>query len=259
VRGDLAGTRVLLTRTEKDNEELGRPLEELGASVLSLPCIQIAPPENWEALAAALDSLSSYDWIVFTSRHSVRALFDRTRSHIDLPVGMKVAAVGRGTERELRARGVKVDLLPKHGSADDLALALESTGMEGRRILLPSGDIARPELAEGLKRAGAYVDAVIAYRTVKPRTFDRRILEGLRSGRVDVVVLASPSAAHNLLEAVGGAESLKGPRIVCIGETTAKAAEENGLPEVVRAENPSPEGIVEAVVTAWKGHSPHGE
>src|SRR5579872_2709438 len=224
----LAGVLVLLTRAREDNEELRGPLEALGAEVVSLPCIAIAPPENPGDLVEALSNLSRYHWIAFTSRNGVRAFYEAMGTGT-IPTEALIAAVGPGTQRELEIRGVRVDLHFRTASAAALAEALTETGLEGETVLLPVGEIARPELAEKLRRAGAQVDTVVAYRTVKPSSFDLAAMRQLREGQFDLVLIASPSAINNLLSELRDPAYLERPSIVAIGETTARAIRAYGL------------------------------
>src|SRR5207248_557945 len=139
----------------------------------------------------------------------VRAVFDRLAAlGIESPAWPRVAAVGPATAEALEARGVLVTCRPEIATAGDLAGAMECRDVAGKRVLIPAGDISRPELADGLRAAGAMVDKVIAYRTVQPdpaRSTERSLasLHALRRGGVDVVALASPSAIRNLVSMLG--------------------------------------------------------
>ena len=74
--------------------------------------------------------------------------------------------------------------------------------MRGRRFLVPRSDLARDVLPDGLRAAGAEVDAVVAYRNA-PAEVDRDWLRGeLVAGRLDALTFASPSAARRFCEAL---------------------------------------------------------
>ncbi len=53
----LAGLRIVVTRAAHQAEELAQPLAALGAEVILLPVIGIAPPENPEPLAEPFTKL----------------------------------------------------------------------------------------------------------------------------------------------------------------------------------------------------------
>jgi uroporphyrinogen-III synthase len=122
----------------------------------------------------------------------------------------------------------------------------------GKRALLPRAAEGRHELAESLKRWGAIVDEVIAYRTVA-RPPDE-IAAAWRAGSPQVVVVASPSAARALVAAIGAEPLRRLEPLVAIGSTTAMALVAVGVRAILppRAEFDS---IAELLlrVHAWRG------
>jgi uroporphyrinogen III methyltransferase/synthase len=268
----LAGARVLITRAADDAAPLRDRLEALGAHVLEPPAIEIAPPEDFAPLDEALRALDRFDWIVFTSRRAVRAVLDRLDA-LDLSIDPRprVAAVGPSTEGLLAEQGIRVDCRPEEATASALAAALERWGVAGQRILFPTGDLAGPELRERLETAGAEVHQVVVYRTVVPAAHSRGrapreaplrdtpvrgrgALPAVRCGEVDIIALASPSAARNLAAMLGtDAPLLRKIRLVCIGPSTAAAVRHLGFrPAAVAAEH-TLDGLVAAIVAAHNG------
>jgi uroporphyrinogen-III synthase len=141
------------------------------------------------------------------------------------------------------------DCVPERATASDLAAALISDGIEGAHILLPAGNLARPELRRELEGAGAWVDEVVAYRTVRPDEIDTAALDALRTGTVDVVALASPSAIRNLVDMLeGDVACLQRAALACIGPSTAAAVQDLGLSPTVVAARHTLDGLAEAIV-----------
>ncbi len=142
----LRGVRVLVTRAATSVPALRLGLEQRGAVVIELPTVAIEPPADPVPLDRALIRLERYDWILFTSRNAVTAVWDRL-SLLGLPHKLpgKIAAVGPSTASDLAARGATVSCTSVAGTAGDLALALVQHGMMGQRILLPLSDLARPD------------------------------------------------------------------------------------------------------------------
>ena len=96
----LFGQRIVVTRTREQASELSRQLRELGADILEVPTIRIAPPTNRLPLVEALSGLGEYDWVVFTSPNGVAAFFDYFfKSFPDIRDlgGLRVSAVGPAT------------------------------------------------------------------------------------------------------------------------------------------------------------------
>jgi uroporphyrinogen-III synthase len=109
----------------------------------------------------------------------------------------------------------------------------------------------RPALRDLLTATGAIVETVTVYRTIPPER-NSAALEELRQGQIDIIVLASPSAVRNLME-LAGREVVAKARLVCIGQTTARAVEERELQVASTADTPSAEGLLEAVMKVAEG------
>ncbi len=256
----LFGKRVLVTRSRDQAGALSALLREQGAAPLEVPVLEIAPPDSYEELDRALGQLESYDWVVFTSANGVRSFLQR----LDL-LGLDVRALGRSrlaaigpaTAEELRACRLKVDLVPSEYVAEEVAAALISQGVAGKRILLPRADLARELLVEELEKAGARVDNVVAYRTVAAKGDLSRLRERLAEGEIDVVTFTSSSTVRYLLAGLGeGARALlEKPTIACIGPITADTARDLGLRvDVVAAEHTIP-GLVKAIIPVMSDKS----
>jgi uroporphyrinogen-III synthase len=228
----LYGVRVVVTRPE--SKSLAEELERLGAEVTIVPLIEIRPAEG-RALEDAIDTMSSYDWVVLTSVNGVAAV---AKGLAGL-AGSQVAAVGPVTAAAIQELGVEPSFVAKRAS-DDIAEGLGD--IAGKRVLLPQADIAEPHLAEELRGRGADVETVVAYRTilVEPPMW------GILPLRIaDAVVLASGSACRSLA-AAGGAGG--GAMLVCIGPKTAKVAREVGLKVGLVADETTADGIIQALV-----------
>jgi uroporphyrinogen-III synthase len=228
----LYGVRIVVTRPE--SKPLADELERLGAEVTIVPLIEIRPAEG-RALEDAIDTMSSYDWIVLTSVNGVAAVAEGLASLR----GARVAAVGPVTAAAIQEAGVEPTFVAKRAS-DDIAAGLGD--ISGKRVLLPQADIAEPHLAEELRGRGADVETVVAYRTilVEPPMW------GILPLRIaDAVVLASGSACRSLA-AAGGAGG--GAMLVCIGPKTAKVAREVGLKVGLVADETTSDGIIRALV-----------
>ena len=69
----LSGRRVVVTRPRAQADGLMDKLATLGAQVIVLPAIEIAPITDPSRLDHAIASLEIYDWIIFTSVNGVIA------------------------------------------------------------------------------------------------------------------------------------------------------------------------------------------
>ena len=231
----LAGRRIVVTRPEPDAQHLADRLRALGAVPIVVPAIRIEftdPP----ALGEALERLAHYDWLVFTSRNGVVAVFRQTRTI----AGPRVAAIGPATAGALRERGIEPDLIPEEYVAEAIVEALGEVA--GKRILLPRADIARRALTEILRSLGGLVDEIPAYRTVS--TGGK--LPDL--SHVDAVTFTSSSTVRGFLEQ---GNVPPGARVVCIGPITARAAREHGLGVTEVAGEYTEDGLIAALVDVF--------
>ena len=247
----LWGQRVLVTRTRQQASVLSAQLQALGAEAIELPTIRIAPPDDWAPLDGAIAGLKSYHWIIFTSVNGVQSFWKRL-AHAGLDArdlhGVKLAAIGPATAAELGSRGLRVDYVPGEYVAEAVAAGLGE--MEGKRVLLPRADIARPALARLLREAGAQVLEVSAYRTLRPAV-DAGELRKLLAG-ITVATFTSSSTVRNLAAMVQEAglnlvQSLQGAVVACIGPITAETAQELGLPVHIVAQAYTIDGLIEAL------------
>lgn len=228
----LDGRCVAVTRGKGGEDGLSARLRELGARVLDVPAIVVAPPESWAELDAALSGLGQFDWIAFASATAVDATLSRIGALgiAPPPVGTRLAAVGKATADRLRERLRAPDLVPE--SATGAAMAAEMAPLvRGRRVLVPRAAEGRPELVDGLVKAGADVLAVACYRTVPASSLTIAPLgDALVDGTIDAVAFASPSAVRSVVAGLGAqARLLDRCALAAIGPTTAGALQEAGL------------------------------
>ena len=235
----LQGKRIVVTRPE--SKPLAEALERLGADVSIVPLIEIRPVEDPRALDAAVENLSSYDWVVFTSINGVAAVGERLSK---IGAETRVSAVGPVTADSVRDLGVEPSFVAQRAS-EDIAAGLGP--LEAARVLLLQADIADPRLADELRERGATVDAVVAYRTIQVEP----ALWGVLPLRIaDAVVLASGSAVRSLASVATSFEGFgDSTLLVCIGPRTAAVAREVGLPVGLVADETTADGIIRALVS----------
>lgn len=257
--GLLAGMSVLVTRPEEAADALIRRLHADGAMVMHVPVIRTVDPPSYAALDTALDHLSTYDWIVFTSANGVRFVVRRLVVHEIEPQAAlhacKIAVIGAGTEQELARHGVLPALVPPEAVAESLRDALLRAGVgPGSRVLLPQPMESRDVVSVGLQRAGATVDVVPTYQTVPNTEGGGAVHRWLDGAGCKAALVASPSTVRGLLAMLGGNRELFARiPLVCIGPVTAAAVAELGfMPALVAAEH-SNDGLVAALVEYAKG------
>ena len=246
----LFGRKIVVTRSSGQAAEFSERLRALGADAIELPVISIQPPENPGPLDQAIETLASYDWLIFTSVNGVRFFLDRLdNSRRDLrSLKARICAIGPATRQAVENLHLKVDLMPEEYVAESLVKSFSGERLAGLRILLPRAAVARDLIPTELGKLGAQVDVVEAYRNVVPADAGSRARE-IFSGvnKPHWITFASSSAVKNLL-AAAGRDALDGVRIASIGPVTSETARSNGLKVDVEAKQYTLDGLIQAIL-----------
>ena len=264
----LFGRRIVVTRSRDQAGELVDMLEQRGAEAVQFPTIRLAPPDDPEAFERACAGAPSFDWIVFTSANGVDAFMRRFVAMSDVRElkGVRFCTAGPATAERLQAWGVRVALVPDEFRADGVAAALKSSGLlEGARILLPRGDLARDVLPDELRGAGADVTEVTAYRAeLAPvsREGGPDIYRMLLDREIDAVTFTSASTVRNFAEILGpdqAADLLHSTAVAAIGPVTAEAAQQLGIAVAVIPERYTVPDLVDALVEHFRVNTAGGD
>lgn len=271
----LAGCRVLVTRAREQADSISQLVVSLGGEPVEFPVVRIAPLDDYRCLDEALDRIEAgaaagqvaFDWAIFTSANGVRALMGRLRERggdIRSWKGIRLAAIGPATASALAGFGLKVDLVPREyvGEAVVEALKAREGSLAGKRVLLVRALKARAVIPEQLRELGATVVVAPAYQTLGDGRGAHLVCRLLEEGALHVLTFTSPStvsyfcrqvaeAAGLALPSVGELIRRVGSLVACIGPITAEAAEEEGLPVHVVANQYTVPGLVQAVKDAW--------
>ncbi|MBC8283137.1 MAG: uroporphyrinogen-III C-methyltransferase [Nitrospinae bacterium] len=230
----LFGKTVVVTRKGDQAEGMIDRLQELGAEPFFFPVIETIAPNDWAPLDEALNHLSLYDGLIFTSVNGVRFFFQRLKEiqqDIRNLKDIRVYTIGPKTAEAVRNLGICVDVVPEDFVAESLIENIGKEKISGQRFLIPRAAVAREVLPEKLREMGATVDVAPAYQTVLPKRKSDALVKRLQSGSIDVLTFTSSSTVKNFLNMTGEGllPEIKKTRIACIGPITAKTAEDAGL------------------------------
>lgn len=250
--GPLAGRRMVITRRREQAGGLRAALRKKGAAVIELPTIALAPPQSWRPLDAALRRLSEFDWVIFTSVNGVENFFARLKKqgkNARALKGARIAAIGPATAAALRPRGLRAEVVPEEYRAEGLLWALRREHWQGKRVLLARAAQAREVLPRALRRRGARVTVVAAYRTVLPRLSRRRAQRIFAARKPDAITFTSSSTVRNFFTLLGrraARRALSGVVVASIGPITSHTARQLGLRVAVEAKAYTIAGLVRA-------------
>jgi len=252
----LFGKRIVVTRAREQASGFLRELASLGAECIQFPTIEIIPPDSWEPLDAAISTLESYQWLLFTSVNGVKYFLQRLhfqgKDVRDLK-GIKIGAIGPKTADQWRQLGIKPDLVPDEYRAEAVVEAFKKWDTDGVSILIPRAAKAREILPDRLRKMGARVTVVDAYKTVSPTADTAGIRDMLEKGTIDMVTFTSSSTVTNFINMFGSRkkrltdEWMKRVKVACIGPITADTARKQGLSVDLMPSDYTIEALAEAI------------
>ena len=252
----LFGKRVLVTRSRSQASVLSRLLAQEGAEAVELPAISIDSTPDLKALDKALNHLSDYDWVVFTSSNGVEAFFSRLfqlGKDVRALARIRICAIGEATSASLKTYGIVADLIPEDFSSQGILNSFRRIKIDDASFLLPRADLAGQELATELVKMGARVKQVVTYKTVPAKQGSIDAESIFRDG-IDIITFTSSSTVKGLVNLLdGNKKMLDGSSIACIGPVTAETAEKAGLKVDVVAKEHTIPGLVKALVDRYGG------
>jgi uroporphyrinogen-III synthase len=248
----LSGRTILVTRPQERAAELIKSLRARGAAAIEAPAIRLEPAPAGSALDRAINAVAAgkYSWVVFTSPKTVEVFFSRGGTLRSSGFPARMAAVGDGTAEALRGHGREPDLIPRAFTTASLGRRFPRGDGE---VLLPRADIASTELEEAVRAKGWTPVRVTAYRTIVPRSLPREARRAIEDGRVDAIVFTSASTVEGFVRLAG---VVNGPKVVCMGPVTARAARQAGLRVHAVARPHTVDGLVSALERALHADRP---
>jgi uroporphyrinogen III methyltransferase/synthase len=254
----LFGKGILVTRAENQAGEFSRLLAAKGATVFECPTISIVPQESNEELVSAIETLSSFDWTIFTSANAVRFFFDHIGAKgLDSRTfgSCRVCAVGPKTAASLLEFGIRPDLVPSDYKAEGVVAEFGRLEMKGKKVLFPKADKARDLIPTALGEMGALITAPIAYRNVIPDVIPEKALQALEEQKIHCITFTSSSTAENLAAILGENRLLRlleGVAVAAIGPVTAKTCRELGLEVHIEPKEYTLEKMTEAIAAFFQ-------
>lgn len=258
----LHGKRILITREIEEGRELAKKLSDLGAEAISFPVTKIQTPQNRDALDMAIDTLKGlnngalstsekkqYTWLFFTSVNGVAYFFNRMaekQADIRLLAGIKIFCIGTKTEAAVQAKGLFADFVPQEHNSSFAAKEIQGFLTKRDRVLYPTSNAGGKTLQAAIEASGAKCDLIVAYETVPCQDIDCTLLEEIEQGSYDAAAVFSGSQARNFMHITKGKTG--NLKICAIGKATASAAEEVGLQIHGIANDPSIDGMVDAIM-----------
>ncbi len=247
--GPLAGRTVVVTRATAQSGALSGLLSAAGATVIEAPLISVHFGASDE-IRAAFEL--EWDWVLFTSSNAVEAMrrsFAEAGKDVRLFRMARIASIGEATSRALAGMSLVADFEPSRALGS--ALAEELPNPRRARVLYLASTLANDSLAAELRKRGASVTQLSAYRTAT-EPLDQLAIEEIFEA--DAVTFTSASTARSMAEALGSNELPERLKLVSIGPLTSAAVMEFFGRVDGAASEPSLEQLVKALEQALPGN-----
>lgn len=253
---DLQGKKILVTRAKAQASALSSQIEANGGLPVEMPLITCKEVEDKCAIHNAINSIHTYDWIVFTSKNGIDFfLHEYLKLKGTTKIPCKIAVVGKKTEDILANYGLHADLIPKLFVAESLLESLLNVLHKGERVLFPRGNLARTIIPESLRENNIYVNELDVYENVIEDTSKDQLYKAILNQDIDVVTFTSSSTVDNFIKLLDGTnwrDHIGEMIFASIGPITSKTMLKHGLPVHVEPKEYTIQGMLDSVMDNLK-------
>ena len=244
----LKGRQVIVTRPKERAGTLSKRLRDLGAEVTEFPCIETVPIVPCPEMEEAISKIAEYQWLAFTSPAGVKTLMemlDRTGRDVRALGSIKLAAIGAGTDRELRKHGLHADLIPDVYDGAHFGEALCQSHVTGK-ILILRAQWGTPALTDALNESNIPYDDIRCYETKYDCPNSQEIRELLQTQTDVLVTFTSASTVKGF---IGALDDFDKSHVVaaCIGAQTEAEAKKHGL-HTITAQKATMDALIERIL-----------
>ena len=242
----LAGRRVVVTRPAGQSAHLAALIRAAGGEPLLFPALEIFDAEDLQPVHALIERLDAFDLAIFISANAASKALALVRARRAWPPALRVATVGRGSERELQRQGFAAVIAPsKRFDSEGLLDLPELRQVQGKRVVIFRGESGRELLGDTLAARGATVEYAECYRRGRPNADPAPLLARCARGEIDAFTATSSEGLANLRDMLGeaGGPCLKNTPLFVPHERIAAAARALGVQTVVLT-GPGDEGLV---------------
>jgi len=230
----LPGKNVLMAATRESYYLFKDIIEPAGCRLRHFEGVSISPAASFAKIDKEIEQLSSYQWLVFTSKNSVHIFIRRMRElgkDLRCLSGVKIAVIGPGTAQVLRSYFLEPDLMPCDFSSQGLAEAFSGSAGPRGKVLLPRADKAGDFLPRALQEYGFSLKTPVVYR-LKPAAVSAARFKDLTEPLPDTIIFASSENARNFFKAAGKYgffDKLKTVPLIGMGLPTQRTVSEYGF------------------------------
>lgn len=254
-KSPLQGMGIVVTRPAHQAQNLAQLIAAAGGEAILFPVLEILDIADLHPLNALIAHLDSFDVAIFISPNAVSKAMNLIRAQRELPAQLTIAAIGRGSKKELERCGVNQVVAPQRQFDSEGLLELpQFQDMSGKRVVIFRGEGGREMLGDTLIARGAQLEYAECYRRGKPNIDAAPLLHRWARGEVQAVTVTSSESLHNLFDLLGklGQQWLKKTPLFAPHARIAAAARSLGL-EQVETTTAGDEGLLMGLIE-WQMH-----
>ena len=249
---NIKGQGVLITRPIAQAAALKKRVFEMGGIPYVFPTLEISYVSAAE-LQPKLEQIEPGQILVFVSVNAVKGVVKAMTPDIKkLLSSTSIAAVGKRTQAVLEAENMQVSITPDESEQTTEGLLKHPVlqNLQGQKVTIVRAQSGRETLREELQARGAQVEYLQAYQSTIPNHYNAvPMLQALRSGDIQFVLLSSYAAFANLLMMLGSqAKTLLKPTCLIVpSERVADKVRAKRCAQVEVAQGASDEAMLSVI------------
>ncbi len=206
----LAGRGIVVTRPAQQSGPLAERISAAGGHPILFPVLEIIDTPDLQPLIDVSARLEDYQLAVFISPNAVVRTMSQVLPRRIWPARLRVAAIGKGSVRELERFGVTGVIAPaRYFDSEHLLELPELQTVAGQRVAIFRGDGGRELLGDTLAARGARVDYIECYRRTRPDADAAPLLQAWAGDALHAVTITSSEGLRNLFAMVGQSGQLR--------------------------------------------------
>ncbi|GBL46743.1 uroporphyrinogen-III synthase [Sulfuriferula multivorans] len=252
----LNGRGVLVTRPAHQAAHLAELIIAAAGKPVLFPVLEILDAADLQPLYELIDRLDSVDLAIFISPNAVNKAMNLIKSRRELPPSLKIAAIGRGSSKELKHFGITDIIAPTaRFDSENLLEMPELQNVAGQRIVIFRGDGGREVLGDTLAARGASIEYAECYRRSRPDASAGGLLRQWSRNEINAVTVTSAEGLRNLYDMLGklGRQWLKTTPVFVPHPRILEVTRELGL-EQSMATPSGDEGLVQGMIEWFRIH-----
>ncbi len=247
-----------MTRASGQMESVAKRILQRGGIPVAFPCMAVVCLAEPVRQAIRLLEGSGVQ-ALFTSANGVHCVAGVLGdAFISTFQSVPVVAIGRHTAKALLALGVPVAWTPPLTSQEGLVDAYRQRGLPDRLVFFRA-EQGRNMLPAALKAAGVGIHLVVAYRTVCPDDDASAVIQSLKNGEIDAVLLGSARTAQHYVRRIGDSQLANHPVIAVISRQVANEARAIDLDVQVVAKEASFASMLDGLEAWFQKNDVNGE